>query len=361
MTKITDAKEIVISAIKFNLSIAGKARAAETVIPYLESVPGIGKSAVTEQAAKELGMRLEVVRASEYEPSEAAGWNLPNEAKDKMTRIRPNWMPDGKEPTVVFFDELPQGHTMVQNVIAQVVNERRVGPHILPDNAVVVAAGNAAKDRAGTSLMPTHLRDRLTFIEIEPDVDDAIYYFQEHGIDPIICGYLRWRPDMLSQFDRDAKACPSPRSWERVNSWMRTSLPLHLQHVAICGQIGAAAATDFSAYRKLAAAIPDMDRLIREPEKAEVPTDTGLLYAVAAALVPRFTPATADNIMTYLRRIPRNEIMSFVVYSAVHKEYRSKQATKRELELTKVPSVREWFQKEGASAFRLAKGSILSN
>ena len=347
MATISQAAVIVTAMVKKNLELAesGKARFAETVIPYLQGLPGIGKTSIIYQVAESLGMDVFVVRLSEYEPSEMAGWNIPNEDNTQMVRIVPNWIPTTGRPTIIFFDEMPQGHVMCQNVAAQAMNERRVGPHPIPDNCIIVAAGNGHKDRAGTNRMPTHLADRLTFIDVEPVVEDTTDYFMDNGIDSRICAYLRFRPDMLSQFDRDAQACPSPRSWERVNTLMECEMPSAEKMMAIRGQIGESAALDFGDYLKLVQAVPDIDALIANPtDEKKAPVDfkgkeAGILYAIAAALVPRVDAKRAPNIIKYLRRMPRQEIAAYVVADALRKDR----------ELSKVPEVREWLLKEGRS------------
>jgi len=345
MASINQAFEVVKAAITINLQMAKDeaAREEKQVIPLLIGDPGLGKTAIVRQVAEDLGLELEVVRLAEYEPSDMAGWNLPNEAKDKMTRIKPNWIPDGDKPTLVFFDEITQGHTMNQNVVAQAVNERRVGPHALPDNAVIVCAGNPQSAKAGTTRMPTHLKDRLTHVPISANVDDVVSYFMANGIDTRLCGYLKFRPDMLSQFDRDADACPSPRSWERVDTWLKAGLPNHLTQIAIEGQVGRPAAVDFSAYLTLTTKVPDIDELIANPtNEAKAPTkfeknEMGIMYAIAAALVPRINSKTAENIIKYVRRLPRQELGGFIVAEA----YRMNN------EAGKIPAIRDWMLTEG--------------
>ena len=95
---------------------------------------------------------------------------------------------------------------------AQIVNERRIGEFKLPDNCAIVAAGNRTSDRAGTNTMPSHLKDRLMFLEVEADLEDTIAYMVAHGVHEDVIGGLRAMPQLLHKFDRDANASPSPRS-----------------------------------------------------------------------------------------------------------------------------------------------------
>jgi len=308
------------------------------IIPYMEGDPGCGKTSIVDQVAAVLGGRVEVLRLADRLPTDVAGWTLPNAERTRMTRIVPDWMADPKEHLVILFlDELPQGVGMCQNVAAQIVNERRVGPYDLPPNMVVVAAGNPPKARAGTSTMPTHLRDRLTFFHIQPDFEGVTRYFQTIDCDARVIGYLRHRPDMLSKFDKDAQACPSPRSWERVSGILESHPPRHLAAPAIMGTVGEEAGTDFMAYLKLAKDMPDIDNIIANPDSAPIPQDMGIMYAVAAALAPRINKETDGAIIKYLRRLPRKEISAFVVSDAMARTKVTKE----------LPAVNDWLLKEG--------------
>ena len=91
---------------------------------------------------------------------------------------------------------------------------------------MIVAASNKDSNRAGNR-MPTHLRDRFMTVEVEADVDDFVAYANTKGIDPMITGFVR-AAELLSKFERDALACPSPRGWDKVNtilSWGLDPVP----------------------------------------------------------------------------------------------------------------------------------------
>lgn len=329
--RISEAKEFVKATITSTAELVKEGRHSRVIVPMLVSVPGIGKTSVVEQATREAGGRLEVVRLTEYEPSEFAGWNVPD--GDKMTRIKPMWLPNPDEGLVVIFlDELAQGATMLQNTAAQVINERRVGPNLLPDNAVVVAATNGSKDRAGTSHTPTHLRDRVCHLHIEPHAGDTIDYFTKIGVHHAIIGYLRFRPDHVSIFNRDADACPSPRSWERCDTLLRFKVPSGIRDHGFRGQIGEEITASFLAHLKMIEAVPSIDELIANPTTAPIPKDPGVLYAVAAALSARVDAKNLQNIITYSKRFERQEVATMILTDA----YR------RDRNVFKVPEFQEW-------------------
>ena len=57
--------------------------------------------------------------------------------------------------------------------------------------------------------------------------------------------------DNLHKFDRDAKACPSPRSWDKVSTLLGFDLPEGAFQHALFGTVGDGVGADFLAYRKL--------------------------------------------------------------------------------------------------------------
>ena len=218
---------------------------------------------------------------------------------------------------VLFFDELPQAPVTNQNIAAQIINERSLGGHVLPDNVAIVCAGNPAKDRSGTNTMPTHLRDRLTWFQIESDLEDVVGYFAAHGRDPLVIGYLRARPDNLHKFDRDAKACPSPRSWDKVSTLLGFDLPEGaFPTCALFGTVGDGVGADFLAYRKLTTKAPAISDIIADPAGTRLPEESDVLYALCAGISASMKPDNASPLCEYLDRISQKEMVAFVMRDA---------------------------------------------
>ena len=119
---------------------------------------------------------------------------------DSMKVLKPKWLlseeqrkeiiDQGYKGIVYFFDELPQAPILNQNIFAQICNEYRVGDYIIPLGDFVVTAGNRMSDRSGTNQMPMHLKDRLTTIEIEPNLDDFANYMFSKNKDSRVVSWL---------------------------------------------------------------------------------------------------------------------------------------------------------------------------
>ena len=333
--KLSQAQAIVEKAITHALDLKD-ARDAQYVVPYLIGGAGLGKTTIVKDVAASMNMQCSILSLAQYDAGELGGWPVPSKDGTSMIRMRPDWMPT-EGTGVLFLDELPQAPTANQNIAAQIVNERRVGPHHLPAGWVIVAAGNRTSDRAGTNNMPSHLKDRLMFLEVEADLEDTIAYFYSKRIDERVCAFLRFRPEWLHKFDRDANACPSPRSWERVSSIMSWGLDPVNQLEALAGQVGRAATADFHGIIKLYTTVPDMDELIANPMGAMISQDPAVMYAICAALSAKMNAKNAGNVVKYLMRLPQQEFAAFVI----------KDALSRDKTLKQTDAVRDWIMTVG--------------
>ena len=333
--KLSQAQAIVEKAITHALDLKD-ARDAQYVVPYLIGGAGLGKTTIVKDVAASMNMQCSILSLAQYDAGELGGWPVPSKDGTSMIRMRPDWMPT-EGTGVLFLDELPQAPTANQNIAAQIVNERRVGPHHLPEGWVIVAAGNRTSDRAGTNNMPSHLKDRLMFLEVEADLEDTIAYFYSKRIDERVCAFLRFRPEWLHKFDRDANACPSPRSWERVSSIMSWGLDPVNQLEALAGQVGRAATADFHGFIKLYTTVPDMDELIANPMGAMISQDPAVMYAICAALSAKMNAKNAGNVVKYLMRLPQQEFAAFVI----------KDALSRDKTLKQTDAVRDWIMTVG--------------
>ena len=338
--KLSQAKNIVAASIDSQIQNA-TGRDAQRVIPYLIGGAGLGKTSVIQQIAEERDHGCYILSLAQFDAAELGGIIALIDGDAK--RIMPHWlakiieMASTMTAVYLFLDELPQAPVSNQNVAAQVVNERRIGEFKLPDNVAIVAAGNRTSDRAGTNNMPSHLKDRLMFLEIEADLEDTIAYFMANGIHEDVTGFNRSRPEFLHKFDRDANASPSPRSWDRVSTILGWGLPPVEQAEAITGQVGRAACADFMGYVKLKDHMPDLDKVISNPDSAALPNDAMVLYATASGLAHRMNKSNAGNVIKYLKRLDQQEFAAFAVKDAVNRDQTLKQSE----------AVRQWILSDG--------------
>lgn len=267
--------------------------------------PGVGKSSVVKQLAEALKVRLQDVRALLLDPVDLRG--LPFLGTDGRSKwATPEFLPqDGAG--ILFLDELNAAPAMVQASCYQLVLDRKLGEYTLPDGWAIIAAGNCDSDRGATTRMPTPLRNRFVHLELEVDLQEWSEWAIRAAIRPEVIAFLRFRPEVLSLFDRDAHAFPSPRSWEFV-SHILDSLDSQpnptIEHEVIAGAVGTGAGTEFSAFLQMFRQLPNIDAILLNPLQEPVPDNAAAQYAVASALARCATDTNFDRVCLYLNRLP---------------------------------------------------------
>ena len=264
--------------------------------------PGIGKSAVVRQVAAELNIPLQDVRALLLDPVDLRG--LPFLGSDGRSKwATPEFLPQAGSG-ILFLDELNAAPAMVQASCYQLVLDRKLGEYSLPEGWAIIAAGNRDSDRAVTTRMPTPLRNRFVHLEFEVDMQEWSLWAIQAGIRPEVIAFLRFRQELLSVFDRDAMAFPSPRSWEFASRILDANPNPSLEHELFAGAVGTGPATEFSAFLRMFRELPNIDAILLNPLKEPVPENAAAQYAVASALAKCASDTNFDRVCLYLNRMP---------------------------------------------------------
>jgi hypothetical protein len=263
--------------------------------------PGVGKSGVVRQVAERRSTPLRDVRALLLDPVDLRGLPYLSEGRSKWAT--PDFLPqDGAG--VLFLDELNAAPPMVQASCYQLVLDRKLGEYVLPDGWSIVAAGNRDSDRAVTNRMPTPLRNRFVHLDFEVDMQEWSAWAIQAGIRPEVVAFLRFRPALLSAFDRDNNAFPSPRSWEFVSRILNSNPRPKIEHELVAGAVGIGAATEFSAFLSMFRSLPNIDAILVNPHQEPVPESAAAQFAVATALAHRASDTNFDRVYQYLKRMP---------------------------------------------------------
>jgi hypothetical protein len=182
----------------------------------------------------------------------------------------------------------------------------------------IFAAGNRQGDRGVTYTMPAPLANRFSHFELEVNLDDWVAWAYGNGIDERVIGFLRFRPDLLFDFDpaHNPVAFPSPRSWEFAHRALQKFMD-HPQLLlgALQACVGPAAGIELHAFVASLEQLPDLDAIVRGEEVA-APREIDLQYAVASALVGRAIRARDSeqpervygHILDYASRFPMREM-----------------------------------------------------
>ena len=264
--------------------------------------PGVGKSSVVKQLAAARSLPMRDIRALLLDPVDLRG--LPFLGSDGRSKWAvPDFLPQ-QGTGILFLDELNAAPAMVQASCYQLVLDRKLGEYTLPDGWPIIAAGNRDSDRAVTTRMPTPLRNRFVHLEFETDLQEWSEWAISAGMRPEVIAFLRFRPQLLSQFDRDQNAFPSPRSWEFVSRILDATPDPLMEHELFAGAIGSGAATEFSAFLRTFRELPNIDAILVNPHNEPVPDNPAAQYAVAAALAHCASDTNFERVCTYLERMP---------------------------------------------------------
>jgi MoxR-like ATPase len=269
---------------------------------FLWGGPGLGKSDIVRLVAKQRNVALQDVRALLLDPVDLRG--LPYLSSEQQSKwATPDFLPRDGEG-ILFLDELNAAPQMVQASCYQLVLDRKLGDYTLPVGWAIIAAGNRESDRAVTTRMPTPLRNRFTHLNFEVDMQEWCVWAVDTNIRPEVIAFIRFKPELLSNFDREANAFPSPRSWSFVSKILNHPSSPGVEHELIAGTVGAGAATEFTAFLATFRNLPNIDAILMNPEQELVPSDAAAQFAVASALSYRATDTNFDRICKYLKRMP---------------------------------------------------------
>lgn len=285
------------SAVLRSLQVLLAARRA----PFIWGPPGVGKSSVVRQLADLSQLALKDIRVLLHDPVDFKG--LPHLSDGQTKWAIPDFLPR-EGSGILFLDELNAAPVLVQAACYQLILDRKLGDYMLPDGWAVVAAGNRESDRSVATRMPTALRNRFVHLDFEVDrIEWKEWAFTNSIRDEVIC-FIDFREELLHQFDRDANAFPSPRSWEFVSDILNGNPSPSIEHELIEGAVGKAAATEFVAFLHTFRNLPNIDALLLNPETEPLPAKADGQYAVACALSRRASESNFDRVSRYLDRMP---------------------------------------------------------
>lgn len=291
----------------------------DTQLPcMLHGSPGVGKSDVVRQVAKQRGIDIIDLRLSQLDPVDLRG--VPSvDTKTHITSWNlPDFLPrNGKG--ILFFDEINSAAQATQAAAYQLILDRKLGDYTLPEGWSMVAAGNRAGDRAIVNQMSTALKNRFAHLNYEVNNDDWCDWALRSGIETSVLGFIRFRPMLLNEFEprndskeerdrvqrlKDAQAFATPRSWEFLSRVVAQAPSPDVEYELYSGIVGEGCAAEFMGYLKYYRSLPNLDALLMSPDKADVPTEPATLYALATGLASKATPDNMERVVKYALRMP---------------------------------------------------------
>jgi MoxR-like ATPase len=296
--------------------------------------PGVGKS----EAVKELAEQLQKVTKKDvivtdvrlllYNPIDLRGIPYPDKEKEVAKWFKPEIFKLDADPNVIniiLLDELSAAPQSVQAAAYQLTLDKKIGEHVLPDNVIIIGAGNRVQDRGVAYKMPTPLSNRMSHFEVIPNIEDWKRWADRknqnektpelYKINPHVIGFLSYFSNKLSIFDPNTEdnAFPSPRTWEFVSRYMNIYQTVAAAEKMIVATIGNHTAQEFKAYVEMYENMPDIDGILAgKPVKLDNDALPDYICALSAALVNRARTCTDEQL---------DNIVNFILDVKLHNEY----------------------------------------
>lgn len=131
----------------------------KTIVPLFIGNPGLGKTIVIQEFAKEKGVKLVELITSQMSPFEVSGIAFPDKDSKKMEYYNFDKLEDLKDGDILFFDELLNGNPVVLNACLTILEQRKfISGKPLP-NIMIVAAANPQ----GMSPLTPQIKERFVW------------------------------------------------------------------------------------------------------------------------------------------------------------------------------------------------------
>jgi len=253
--------------------------------------PGIGKSEVIHQIAKNIDAKVIDIRLSLWEPTDIKGIPYFNSKENNMVWAQPSELPTKAEAKkhkniVLFLDEMNSAAPSVQAAAYQLILNRKVGQYELPDNVLICAAGNREADKGVVYRMPAPLANRFIHLEMKPEFDDWFEWAVEHNIHKDVVGYLTFSKKDLYDFDpkSPSRSFATPRSWSFVSELLSDDLDENTVTDLVSGAVGEGLAVKFMAHRKVASELPNPSEILEGKITEMKSKEISAMYSLTVSL-----------------------------------------------------------------------------
>lgn len=319
--------------------------------------PGVGKSQAIRQIATEIekytGKKVHVtdVRLLLFNPIDLRGIPTANADKTLAVWLKPQIFqmdPDDEVVNILFLDEISAAPQSVQAAAYQITLDRVIGEHKLPENCIVIAAGNRTTDKSVAFKMPRALANRLLHIEIEGSFESWKKWAIQKGIHPKVIGFLNFKQDcfMKNETTIDNLAFPTPRSWEMVSNLLNhIEDSVEQMYLLIAGLVGTEVALDFRAWESVYRKLPDVEEIFAG-KMPPIPKEPDVLYALITSMVSYASLHKEDmnkigNSIYYASKMPPDFATVLMKdYMYIEDGYKEK--------LMIVPEFANWLRKQGS-------------
>ena len=200
---------------------------------FLLGAPGIGKTAIVSQVARDLGIGLVSYSMTHHTRQSALGlpFIVHKEYGDEKFEVSEYTMSEiiasiydyreetGHDRGILFLDEINCVSETLYPSMLQFLQFKTFGRHKVPDGWIVVCAGNPPEYNRSVYDFDVVTLDRLRKIAVEPDLGAWRSYALATGVHPAVLSYLEVKPDHFYSVEStpDGKSFVTARGWDDLS------------------------------------------------------------------------------------------------------------------------------------------------
>jgi hypothetical protein len=287
----------------------------------LVGMPGIGKTDIVKAVAATLGYDLIIFHPVIADPTDFKGF--PWCFEDANGKRHAVFVPfdqlealiSAKGKTICFLDDFGQAPVSVQAACMQLLYGGEIAGHKISIHVRFMACTNRKQDRAGVSALLEPVKSRFHGIfELIPDLEPFKQWLIAHGHSPVLVAFINYKPEWITGGPNGWKAIPDivnqpcPRTIAHLGDVVNLQLPIELRQTGFAGAVGPGMANDYMAFERLASKLPDIRTVLTNPDKALVPEQKDIQYAMLGALHHNMHAGNISNIYKYIKRAFSREL-----------------------------------------------------
>ncbi len=204
---------------------------------FLVGAPGIGKTAIVEQVAHELGIGLVSYSMTHHTRQSALGlpFIVHREYEGESFDVSEYTMSEiiasiyeymektGLKQGILFLDEINCVSETLYPSMLQFLQFKTFGRHRVPDGWVIVTAGNPPEYNKSVHEFDVVTLDRLRKVDVEPDLKAWMQFALASGVHPAIITYLSVKNQHFYRVESSpsGKVFVTARGWTDLSRVMR--------------------------------------------------------------------------------------------------------------------------------------------
>lgn len=203
---------------------------------FLLGAPGIGKTAIMEQIAQELGVALVAYSMTHHTRQSALGLPFITEKtyggenyqvseytmSEIIASIYETMEKSGIKEGILFLDEINCVSETLAPSMLQFLQYKVFGRHQVPEGWVIVTAGNPPEYNKSVREFDVVTMDRLKVLEVEPDLRIWKEYAREKRLHPAITNFLDLKKEYFYCMEMTTKgrSYVTARGWEDLSQML---------------------------------------------------------------------------------------------------------------------------------------------